>query len=183
VGAIHGDEQIGLSVVDRLMSARLPYGVNLWLIPTVNPDGVAARTRGNAHGVDENRNFPYHWAASTPGSSTYGGPRALSEPETRGLADFLLRVRPHTVVVMHTPLDAVDYSEGADRATVQYLAARSGYPARTLGARPGELTGWYNSQAWQPSAITFEFGSAASTAQRDRVAAALVDLAVYRLTR
>jgi protein MpaA len=180
IGVIHGDERVGLGVVSRLMSAPVPYGVDLWVIPTVNPDGLAADTRGNARGVDENRNWPYHWAASTPGSSTYGGPSPWSEPETRALAGFLARLRPHTVVIMHTPLDAVDYSEGADRSAVDFLAARSGYPARTLGARPGELTGWYNAQAWQPSAITFEFGRTATTAQLDQVTRALLELAAFR---
>src|SRR5919108_5723818 len=61
VGVIHGSEPAGLAVVRRLRRMRLPDGVHLWLVPTVNPDGLAARTRQNAHGVDLNRNWPAGW--------------------------------------------------------------------------------------------------------------------------
>lgn len=182
VGVIHGDEKLGLGVVDRLMTLPVPYGVDLWLVPTINPDGLAHSTRRNAHGVDENRNFPFHWVASTPGSASYGGPRVLSEPETLAFANLLVRLRPHTVVVFHSPLDAVDYSEGADPAAVRYLAAQAGFPARSLGARPGELTGWYNLHTWDPSAITFEFAATTTPAQQDRVARAVLSLGAWRLT-
>lgn len=40
----------------------------MWTIRTLNPDGVAARRRGNAHGVDLNRNFAWNWKA-IPSSS------------------------------------------------------------------------------------------------------------------
>lgn len=47
-------------------------------------------------GVDLDRNFPYHW----PEYSDDAGRYALSEPETRALADFLL-ARPNIVAVVH----------------------------------------------------------------------------------
>ena len=34
-----------------------PQTIDLWLVPTLNPDGRAADTRQNGHGVDLNRNF------------------------------------------------------------------------------------------------------------------------------
>ena len=146
----------------------------------MNPDGLAAGTRQNAHRVDLNRNWPGSWQPSSRGSATYGGPSAASEPETRALRDFLLRLRPRTVVVMHSPLDAVDFSEGADPAVTRYLATASGYPARSLGARPGSFTGWFNAQAWGGTAVTFEFAAAASATQLSRVARALLRLALWR---
>jgi protein MpaA len=180
IGTIHGDETLGLGVVGDLLKAPVQDGVDLWLIRTVNPDGLAHHTRGNARGVDENRNWPGSWAASTPGSPAYSGRRPLSEPETAALARFLTSLRPRTVVIFHSPLDAVDFSEGADPAVTRYLAQASGFVARSLGARPGSLTGWFNSQPWHGTAITFEFAGTTSTAQVARVSRALLSLARWR---
>jgi protein MpaA len=180
VGVIHGDERLGLGVLSRLRGLVVPSGVDLWTVTTVNPDGLAADTRQNAHHVDLNRNWAGTWQPSSPGSATYGGPSAASEPETRAFRDFLLRLRPRTVVVFHSPLDAVDFSEGADPAVTRYLALRSGYPARTLGARPGSFTGWFNAQPWGGTAVTFEFAASASSTQLSRVARALLELAAWR---
>ena len=41
------------------------HGVNLWVVPVYNPDGLARHTRKNAHGVDPNRNYPFKWAHLT----------------------------------------------------------------------------------------------------------------------
>ena len=78
VGAIHGDETAGMRVARRLIASPPPHGVALWVVPTLNPDGVAAGTRGNAHGVDLNRNFPFAWRPL--GGLEYSGPRPLSAP-------------------------------------------------------------------------------------------------------
>ena len=180
VGVIHGDEQLGASVVRRLRASTVPRGVDLWTISTINPDGMVAYTRQNAHQVDLNRNWPPTWVPTSRSAATYGGPAALSEPETRALAAFLTNLRPRTVLVFHSPLDAVDYSEGADPAVTRFMAAASGYPARTLGARPGSLTGWFNSRPWGGTAITFEFASSASSSRLDRVSRAVLSLAAWR---
>src|SRR3954447_12462573 len=66
VGVIHGDERAGLRIVRAIKrraardSAPLA-GTQLWVIDSVNPDGLKARTRKNARGVDLNRNFPFRW--------------------------------------------------------------------------------------------------------------------------
>lgn len=180
IGNIHGDETLGWGVIDRLMTAPVPAGVDLWLIRSVNPDGSAQGTRGNAHGVDENRNWPADWQPSPRGSSTYSGPSAFSEPETVALARFLEGLRPRTVVVFHTPLAAVDYSDGADPAVTRYLARASGFPARRLGSRPGAFTAWFNARSWKGTAITFEFARTASAAQVLEVSRAITALARWR---
>lgn len=45
----------------RLDASAVPRGIDLWVLDDLNPDGAAADTRQNAHGVDLNRNFPYGW--------------------------------------------------------------------------------------------------------------------------
>ncbi|MET0260217.1 MAG: M14 family zinc carboxypeptidase, partial [Gaiellaceae bacterium] len=61
VGCLHGNECAGIAVVNRLRRLGPLEGVDLWLVPDANPDGHAAGTRGNARGVDLNRNFPWRW--------------------------------------------------------------------------------------------------------------------------
>src|SRR4051794_41570600 len=60
-GMIHGDEPAGRAVTDALLSVPLPANLALTIVPTMNPDGEALGRRGNAHGVDLNRNFPWGW--------------------------------------------------------------------------------------------------------------------------
>ena len=92
VGCIHGNECAGLAIISALERAPVVHGVQLWLVPEMNPDGTAADTRQNADGVDLNRNFPYQWERVTD-PTYYSGPRPLSEPETRA-AVGLIRADP-----------------------------------------------------------------------------------------
>src|SRR5205085_4683032 len=63
VGCIHGNETAGIAIVRQLIKTGAPPGTEIVAVPAVNPDGCAAGTRQNAHGVDLNRNFPSNWAA------------------------------------------------------------------------------------------------------------------------
>ena len=103
IGSIHGDESMGLEVVERLRnSPDIPEGLNLWIIPTVNPDGLAASVRGNARGVDLNRNFATDdWRFVGQGSEKYSGDAAASEVETKAVQQFVLEQQPLLVVWWH----------------------------------------------------------------------------------
>jgi murein peptide amidase A len=61
VGCIHGNECAGIAIARRLERMPPPKGVDLWIVESLNPDGAAAGSRGNARGVDLNRNFPVGW--------------------------------------------------------------------------------------------------------------------------
>lgn len=62
--------------------------------------------KANARGVDLNRNFDYGWNrknnSDMPASSGYNGPSPISEPETKALVDFIMRIKPEAVVAFHT---------------------------------------------------------------------------------
>jgi protein MpaA len=144
MSTIHGNEQRIRLIPDALRDGRPLRGIDLWVIPVVNPDGLARDTRTNAHGVDLNRNFPYRWARLRGGY--YSGPRAASEPETRALMAFFADVRPRRVVSFHQPLHGVDVSTPGSRSFARRLARGLDLPRKNLtcgGACHGTFTEWY----------------------------------------
>jgi predicted deacylase len=161
LGEMHGDEHAGVTVVRALLhDPRRIAGVNLWVIPTMNPDGDTAGTRQNAHGVDLNRNWPYRWAHLS--GQYYSGPHALSEPESRAMHRFLLHLRPHWFVSLHQPLRAVDSSYGpkANRRFARRLAHELNLPQAPLrcwSSCHGSMTNWYVHNRYG-LAQTVEFG-------------------------
>ncbi|HWF31352.1 MAG TPA: DUF2817 domain-containing protein [Solirubrobacteraceae bacterium] len=142
VGCIHGNECAGQKILAALERRRVRAGVQLWLVPSMNPDGEAADTRQNAHGVDLNRNFPYRWRAGG-GATYYAGPRPASEPETREAMRLVERVKPAVTVWYHQHEDLVDMA-GGDRGVTRRYAQLSGLRATCLPFLPGTATAWSN---------------------------------------
>jgi len=145
VGSIHGTERAGHAVIRALRRAKVPAGVQLWLVTTANPDATRAGTRQNARGVDLNRNFPRRWrAAGRRGGTYHPGPRAASEPETRAMQRLIRRIRPDRTVWFHQQLRMVNLSSGADPAVVRAYARRVRLPARSLPNYRGTASSWQN---------------------------------------
>ncbi len=183
LGQMHGDEKAGRTTARHLIRhVPVSLGTDLWIIPTMNPDGNAASTRTNGRGVDLNRNFPHRWALANRGTVKYSGPRAASEPETRAVMAFLETVRPRYVVSIHQPLYGVDSYAVKNRALMKRLSRHLGLPIRSFSCWSrcrGTLTGWYNAgSARSSSAITVEYGAAPSRA-RSRRAAVLILKSTY----
>jgi murein peptide amidase A len=144
VGCIHGNEPAGIAIADALAQGRAVRGADLWILPDLNPDGVAADTRQNADGVDLNRNFPWQWRPlGPPGTTFYAGPRALSEPESQIAQRLVLRVRPQVSIWFHQHLDVVDES-GGDVRIERRFASLVQLPLRRLTRYAGSATGWEN---------------------------------------
>jgi protein MpaA len=140
VGCIHGNECAGLAITSALRRTPVPTGVQVWLVPELNPDGTAAATRQNAHGVDLNRNFPYRWQPI--GSPIfYSGPHPASEPETRAAIALVRRVRPAVSIWYHQAMDLVDMP-GGDRGVPRRYAEVAGLRATCLTFLSGVETGW-----------------------------------------
>ena len=145
------------------------HGIDLWVVPAYNPDGLARGTRRNAHGVDLNRNYPYHWAPLT--GSYYSGPEPASEPETRAMMRFLAKVRPDWILSFHQPLHGVDVAVERP-AFARRVARLLGLPTTTLdcgGVCHGTMTGWYNNR-FRGFALTVEYGARPSRSLMARVA-------------
>lgn len=88
VGGQHGDERGVRRALSRFEAAAAAIaqasGVQLAILPDVNPDGAAARTRNNALGIDLNRDHVL-----------------LQAPETEALHRFARHWAPDLVVDLH----------------------------------------------------------------------------------
>ncbi len=139
---MHGEEDFGQYLAYGLLEGRPITGVDLWVVPVLNPDGLAQDRRWvNGH-VDLNRNFPYAWV-----KRANSGPRAVSERETAVTMTFLARVRPRFLVSWHQPLYGVDTDKVKDLALSRRLSANLRIPLRRLdcgGECHGTMTAWYN---------------------------------------
>ena len=148
VGSIHGDEREGHEIVRKLRrSHRNTPGVQLWVVTSVNPDGVEARSRKNARGVDLNRNFSYRWRGGAPGSSSYyPGPHPFSEPESRAVRRLARRIKPRVTIWYHQPWGQVlAPCHGPARKQKRYARIAHLPVKRCRGQRlRGTATRWQN---------------------------------------
>ena len=172
VGCIHGSEPAGIAIADRLSHISPPREIDLWIVPALNPDGVAAGTRGNAHGVDLNRNFPWRWQRLS--GLFFSGPRPLSEPESRIAYRLIRRVRPRISIWFHQHMNLVDES-GGRLAIERRFAALAGLRLARLTREPGSVVGWENHTLPGTTAFVVELpaGALAAAAVR-RYARAVV---------
>jgi protein MpaA len=172
VGCIHGNEPAGVAIAERLAHMSPPQGLDLWIVPVLNPDGLAARTRGNAHDVDLNRNFPWRWQHLT--GPFYSGRRPLSEPESRLAARLIRRLKPRASIWFHQHKDVVDES-GGSLTVERRFAALARLPLARLTREPGSVVGWENHTFRGTTAFVVELpaGSLSAAAIR-RYARAIV---------
>jgi hypothetical protein len=101
--------------------------VEIWVVPSVNPDGAAfcfqqnnwwRRNRHIPCPVDLNRNYPYRWGGGEAGGGwggngcngssnqclddTYRGESAASEPETQAMIALMYAVKPQYYLTYHS---------------------------------------------------------------------------------
>ncbi|MDH2415009.1 M14 family zinc carboxypeptidase [Nocardioides sp. CER19] len=157
ISTMHGDESKVANILTSLRDGRPVRGVDLWVVPTYNPDGKAHGTRQNGHGVDLNRNYPTGWRRV--GGRYNSGSAPASEPETRAMMGFLGKVRPAYVVSFHQPLHGVD-TLTKHPAFSRRLATALRLPVKRFscnGGCHGTMTMWFNKH-FAGQAVTAEFG-------------------------
>lgn len=101
--------------------------VEIWVVPSVNPDGASfvfrqnnwwRRNRHLPCPVDLNRNYPYRWGGGEAGGGwggngcngssgqclddTYRGESAASEPETQAVMGLMYAVKPQFYLTYHS---------------------------------------------------------------------------------
>lgn len=177
VGCIHGSERAGMAVTRALRGATPPQGTQLLLVDTVNPDGSRRGRRGNARGVDLNRNFPWGWR---PLDGLYAsGPRASSEPETRAIEQLVVRERPDVSIWFHQHLNWVDLQRGSSVTLMRRYARVAGMRAVRTPLLPGTVARWENHRLPAATSFVVELPAGSLAAGRAAVHARAV-LAVAR---
>lgn len=201
---LHGVEVIGsvalLRAMERLFTtrdralARLREKARFVVLPIANPDAFAdnmrrlargsiAFRRGNARGVDLNRNFPHVGAAAPwhpfagsrrPWSPHYVGPHPLSEPESRAVVAVADEVAPDVAIGFHSFGDMLLYpwahTKRANPRAPAYRALGRAFASALRGApysvgqatqlypTVGDLDDWLDARH-QTLAFTVEVGA------------------------
>ena len=169
-GVIHGDERAGLGVLDQISAAELD-GVQLWVIPSVNPDGSAGPTAAERARGGPEPELPVPLARR--GAAVE---RLLPGPRPGlGARDAGRRWRSSSAssrrssVWYHQPWGAVLACRGTPEAAVRYAKlAGMRTSCRGKGLR-GTAISWQRDALPGSQAFVVEFGAGGDLA-RDRSA-------------
>ena len=184
VGVIHGDEVAGLGIVSYLMNLDIPAGIDLWLVPSMNPDGAAHVTHTNANGVDLNRNFPYQWKKIFQlGNEEYSGPTRASEPETKAMMKFIREIQPELGIWYHQDLFRISPGTGINGDLRARYSQQTGIPLKSItgGTYQGIAATWQRVTIPDSYSFVVELGPTPVRAKHLlRNANAVLDVAVLR---
>jgi len=190
LASIHGDEAETTVVVSEALRC-IPEGeLQAAVILCGNPDGMLRGTRGNARGVDLNRNFPTsNWSADPVYYKTRAndardialspGAAPASEPETVALLSLIERLSPRAIVSLHAALACIDDAGGSHLG--RQLAERCALPllAEIGYATPGSMGTWAGEQSL--TLVTWELEAASLYDLKDRHVPTLIDLMTGRI--
>ena len=170
---IHGEEPETTSALSRALRHLSVPSPQCAAVLAANPDGLIRGTRGNARGVDLNRNFPASDWQPDPVThrSTLDDPSDVvlspgkepgSEPESQALMSLVDELKPNAVIALHAPLACID--EASESPLGVWLAERTGLPlVNGVGyPTPGSFGSWGAEQGL--AVINYEFPLASTDA-------------------
>lgn len=153
ISTIHGNEAIGTPLLFRFLKQEKMKGLEdktVFILYVANPDGYVSNMRGNANNIDLNRNFP----TENFGRGVFNGEAPLTAIESSVLLDFLQRYQPDRTLIIHQPLNGIDY-DGKSKELAEYLSAESDVRIKRLGSRSGSM-GTYLGLHLKKQVITLE---------------------------
>ena len=184
---------LALQAYFRANPAAVPPPVSLYIIPTVNPDGLSINTRFNSRSVDLNRNMDTNfdacpendWNHTVEGAYGYvsdtGGPFVESEVESQVVRDLVLDAAG--VVWLHSSGGDVfpAFCEHAPSiALAQTYAQASGYRYDRFWGQYNITGGMHDwAGALGIASITPELASGSEPEVEQNLAAVLAILADY----
>jgi protein MpaA len=153
LAAIHGNESESTIALSAALRTVAVGDLRCAAVLAANPDGVLLGTRGNAAGVDLNRNFPTsdwrpgdvlsHWSSETGQVVALStGEAPASEPEAVALMALVERLEPRWMLSIHAPIGVIVEPEPTELG--EALVARTGL-RRIAGVTydtPGVLDLW-----------------------------------------
>ena len=190
LASIHGDEAETTVVVSEALRCLHRGDLRAAVILCGNPDGLLKGTRGNARGVDLNRNFPTaNWnpdpvfyktrANDARDIALSPGTEPVSEPETKALLALIERLAPRAIITIHAALACIDDAGNSDLG--RRLAERCSLPLITeIGyPTPGSMGTWATEQ--RLTLVTWELEAASLYDLKDRHVPILIDLMTGRM--
>lgn len=184
LASMHGDESETTVVLSDALRSIAPDRLLNAAILCGNPDGLVRGTRGNANGVDLNRNFPTSNWSPEPVlyKSREGGPRDISlspgarpasEPETTALLALLEKMKPRAVVTLHAALACIDDADSSFLG--RQLSEKSGLRLEPVGyPTPGSFGSW--AREHDLNLVTYEFEAASPYELKERHSPVLIDV-------
>lgn len=159
MGGVHGDEPLGVLLAqhtlkmlqDDAKSGKPEFHLPWILIPVLNVDGFAKKTRVNGRGVDLNRNYPSHsWSPEAAKERYNPGPSPGSEAEIKAVVELIQTFRPRVVIHCHSWQPMVVCAGEPGLKDAERLSRSSGYKVvPEIGyPTPGSLSqyGWVDHQ-------------------------------------
>jgi protein MpaA len=173
LGGVHGDEREGVDAAYGLIgkwSRSFPYRLRVTVMPAFNLDGVLRGQRGNANGVDLNRNMATNdWSPEVKSPRYHPGPSANSEPETRALVKWLGENKPVFILSLHSWHPVLNVN-GDCKAEAAAIAARTGYRIdESIGYPTPGCLGTYTGIERDMPTLTYEIERGLSTQEILRV--------------
>ncbi len=174
--AIHAREHITTRLCLKLIEDFVRFGRRgaVYFLPLINPDGVNIAEnfnplyKANARGVDLNVNFDARWGTGksnvqVAGAENYIGEKPFSEPESKALKDFTLRVLPDLTLSYHAKGEEIYFeffqkkNFFRDKTIANAVANVTGYKVRSTPFSAGGYKDWCISKLKIPS-LTIEVG-------------------------